>query len=110
MFFGSLSNICVIDQPAEERRDLRPDVQLFLRKHTPQYHIYCTKIDTHIDDTKKRNTFFHFSTICVVIDISVKIIELLDYSGNTANRRKGKCKMNLKQSQVSVVEVIPLRC
>lgn len=40
MFFGSLSNICVIDQPAEERRDLRPDVQLFLRKHIPQYHIY----------------------------------------------------------------------
>lgn len=40
MFFGSLSNICVIDQPAEERRDLRPDVQLFLRKHTSQYQIY----------------------------------------------------------------------
>jgi len=39
-----------------------------------------------------------------------EIVELLDYSGNTANRRKGKCKMNLKQSQVSVVEVIPLRC
>lgn len=38
MFFGSLSNICVIDQPAEERRDLWPDVQLFLWKHTPQYH------------------------------------------------------------------------
>lgn len=44
MFFGSLSNICVIDQPAEERRDLWPDVQLFLWKHTPQYHKMYSRI------------------------------------------------------------------
>lgn len=36
MFFGSLSNICVTDQPTEKRWDLRPDIQLFLWKDTLQ--------------------------------------------------------------------------
>lgn len=36
MLFDTLSNVCVTDQSAKERRDLWPDVQLFLKKDTFQ--------------------------------------------------------------------------